>query len=779
MSKVRFFVCFSSLFFSFFGGGLQAGILADSSDYQSIRLAMSQGLDEVSLRKIKSLQKNSEIWDKLSTDEQKEIAEVEGELLVRTGAWLDGIEKIRSVSAPTARSQYWKGVALSRLGRSSEAEKELSQVNLSQVNETLNDDIRQAAAEELIKIWGDTKEEEKALALLRGKGWKLNPQWAFLRTGQILINQGAWDRLEESASALESALQAVERLRNLELYADKESGLSPELLRLRARLLPHALVRGGRWNEAVTGYADFIENKGADDERAKLLKELKEAVFTHEIGSEAKESLMNRLSGWAKNEESIALSNEALLFQAQLIRHQLDPERESFDADLAIALELLGQLESQEDRLFILAEANFERAVIDLNFGDEEGKEVAMERLAILSQEEGLPNSLKSQASFLMGDRLAEQGKSEEALKRYAFSDEIHPSPQAFFNHWRLLFEHGIQPAELEVLPELLEKRLSRVEDAEDRSRLLFERARYLSRIGDADRAESEMSRIEVAKLSSSEQLEYGLAYLELSRLSGGQMKIQTVGFENLDLPKESKDLLSLKTAESHYLNEEFNKAQRLFTQLSESLESESARQSALYFAAQAALKVGTPQASEEGSKMLETLMGEGALSGGMSRMACAAAARQALTDGQLQTALALVGKLEEAGKYYKKALTVYDRLEEQGLADKAPRWRYELSYLRGLCLERLDRLVEAQELYFDILNGVKKSVHAEGDWEAFYRVGFRLLYLLEKGEQWSAGAQVAKVMADYTDGAGEKGARAEEAVKRAVLLEKKDASSP
>lgn len=198
---------------------------------------------------------------------------------------------------------------------------------------------------------------------------------------------------------------------------------------------------------------------------------------------------------------------------------------------------------------------------------------------------------------------------------------------------------------------------------------------------------------------------------------------------------------------------------------------------------------------------MLETLMGEGALSGGMSRMACAAAARQALTDGQLQTALALVGKLEEAGKlnvdeqlliaqinfalggrdasYYKKALTVYDRLEEQGLADKAPRWRYELSYLRGLCLERLDRLVEAQELYFDILNGVKKSVHAEGDWEAFYRVGFRLLYLLEKGEQWSAGAQVAKVMADYTDGAGEKGARAEEAVKRAVLLEKKDASSP
>jgi len=810
------------------------------ASYQAARQAMSDGLHEIALRKISALKNQKELAPELSDEEKHHLNEIEGELLIRTNRSEEGLAKL--TKSQQGRGVFWRGIALSRLGRGDEAIVQWKKLSAA---ESLP--LRQAAVDETRQLYLSQDEVMEALAVLDDQTWELPAEWLLLRKGLILLDNRKTELLAETLAKFfedkqlrspewlylkaalafeesrqgklshskeaESALDLLSELRNGKA---RENGLSKEVDYLQQRLFPEILSSMGKKQEAIGAYAELISAQDSPEELSLLFSQLKQMVTVEEIDSLAEEALTSQLDEWASQAEGLAksgeisvldfpvivLSEEARLFKAQRQSWKLSPERQSYAENRQEVLNELETLVLTATDPRIVKEAELERGLIFLNVW------------------------------FILAEDKVEKGKGAGAVDLFARSDEAYPTTQSLFNRWLLSFEYGAAGTE-----SFKSATLDLLTDSADRNRLAFERARYLARINDpqadaileefvaersakeegnlllsrarlilakrylsqnkVDQAGSQLASVkpnELSALSPSDRLEWALSSLDVRRRNG--QRIHTVGFENLDLPQESKDILSLKTAESYYLNEEFNKAQGLFTELSQSLQSESARRSALYFAAQSALKVGTPQAASEGLLILSELMGKEDLSDDLARRACVKSIRYRLSTGQLKEALVLVARLTEASpltvqeslltadvyfaagggdkRYYEKSLQLYKSLEGEGLAEKAPKWRYELAYLKGLCLERLDRTVEARELYYDILNQDERVIHAEEDWEVFYRVGFRLVYLLEKEQRWSAAAKVAKIVAAYADGALKKGSRADEAAKRSALLEKK-----
>ncbi|MEP2777473.1 MAG: tetratricopeptide repeat protein [Luteolibacter sp.] len=115
------------------------------------------------------------------------------------------------------------------------------------------------------------------------------------------------------------------------------------------------------------------------------------------------------------------------------------------------------------------------------------------------------------------------------------------------------------------------------------------------------------------------------------------------------------------------------------------------------------------------------------------------------------------------------RALEIYDSLI--AISSENPAEYFRLQYLRGLTLEKLPqpgdpsstRTAEAKEAYYSVVDRPVDPKPPE--WEWFERSGFRLLSLLEQGEEWEAAISIAEKIASFG------GPRAKEASTRARQL--------
>lgn len=134
-----------------------------------------------------------------------------------------------------------------------------------------------------------------------------------------------------------------------------------------------------------------------------------------------------------------------------------------------------------------------------------------------------------------------------------------------------------------------------------------------------------------------------------------------------------------------------------------------------------------------------------------------------------LLLAEAIYAKGDDDPESLGSALEIYDSL--LAISSGNPAEYFRLQYLRGLTLEKLPdpeapsetRLPEAKEAYYSVVD--RPIDPKPPEWEWFERSGFRLLSLLEQGEEWEAAISIAEKIASFG------GPRAKEASTRARRL--------
>lgn len=249
---------------------------------------------------------------------------------------------------------------------------------------------------------------------------------------------------------------------------------------------------------------------------------------------------------------------------------------------------------------------------------------------------------------------------------------------------------------------------------------------------------------------------------------------------------------IMLKQGQAYYHNEDYNKARRIFQDITAKYPKSPSSPYASFYAAMSARLGGTIQAREECIGLFQTIIdSQHALSSeariqqsrvliDLRQYAEAEACLKPLLESKKTPAFMYRGAgvlmadcLHRQGaaepQKYKQAIGIYDDLLKEKNLPLA--WQNRLHFLRGQTYESMQIRSHAFDSYYDVV--IRGNVPAEGkphkeEWLWFYRCGFKALSMLENDKHWEAAVHLARRIASF------KGPRAEEAGDRAKSLAKK-----
>ena len=294
--------------------------------------------------------------------------------------------------------------------------------------------------------------------------------------------------------------------------------------------------------------------------------------------------------------------------------------------------------------------------------------------------------------------------------------------------------------------------------------------------------------------LSEANDARLTLVRLRLLDLSGNPDATETFANEIIakfpNTPASSEASLTL--GKNLFRSGKYNEARITLQKLATSEPGTQRSQAALLLAARSAALGATAQSREEALAIYdETMKTEGAL----KSLALVEKARLLIDMNRFPVAIKLltaaydsaspddpshfsIGLLLAEANYalgesdpdsLAAALRICDELLKAS-SENSSRF-FRLQYLRGLTLERLpdpvdsskNRLIEASEAYFSVIDRPTDAPPAE--WEWFERSCFRLLTILETEENWKSAIAIARRIASFG------GPRAEEAATRSRQL--------
>mgnify|MGYP001816114810 CR=1 FL=1 len=249
---------------------------------------------------------------------------------------------------------------------------------------------------------------------------------------------------------------------------------------------------------------------------------------------------------------------------------------------------------------------------------------------------------------------------------------------------------------------------------------------------------------------------------------------------------------IMLKQGQAYYHNEDYNKARRIFQDITDNYPDSPSSPYASFYAAMSARLGGTIQAREECIGLFQAIIdSKHSLSSeariqqsrvliDLRKYAEAETCLKPLLESKNTPAFMHRGAgvlmadcLHRQGSSdpdkYQQAISIYNQLLQETTLPLA--WKNRLHFLRGQTYESMQQRSNAFASYYDVV--VRGNVPAEGEqhkeeWLWFYRCGFKALSLLETDKRWEAAVNVARHIASF------KGPRAEEAAKRAHSLAKK-----
>jgi len=296
----------------------------------------------------------------------------------------------------------------------------------------------------------------------------------------------------------------------------------------------------------------------------------------------------------------------------------------------------------------------------------------------------------------------------------------------------------------------------------------------------------AQLDSIETSKLSQPFALRHLLARLRLAELVGdwdSAISEATAYLRAHDTPTDSGVLLKL--GEAYYLSGLYNQSRIQFLLAAEQSANVTQKEVARFYAAKAALQVGTEEARNGAIGLFEEVAKSESLLSVDARLHLARAQLDATNPEDAIRTLAPLSDNADIGQPHIDALLllaeayrisgeaddldqcleVYDTLLKRDDLDYS--FNSRVHFLKGLTLEQMRRPGDALDSYYRVINVRNleegKPIKA---WKWYYDCGFRALSLLEEGKRWRSAFGVARTLAESG------GPRAAEAAKRAQALQ-------
>jgi len=248
---------------------------------------------------------------------------------------------------------------------------------------------------------------------------------------------------------------------------------------------------------------------------------------------------------------------------------------------------------------------------------------------------------------------------------------------------------------------------------------------------------------------------------------------------------------LMLKQGEAYYHNEDFNKARRIFQNVTTQFPDSPFAPYAHFYTAMAARLGGTTQAREESIKLFKKII--------QTKHPLATEARiqqsrvlidlRSYSEAELVLKPILNSKTTSASQRRDAGVLLADCLHRQGAGDPKKyaqafniynellksndiplAKKNQFHFLQGQTLESMNRRAEALDSYYTVIaneNTLAEKDTIEIEWFWFYRCGFKALSMLEADHRWESAVKLARRIATFN------GPRSEEASKRAHNLAK------
>ena len=248
---------------------------------------------------------------------------------------------------------------------------------------------------------------------------------------------------------------------------------------------------------------------------------------------------------------------------------------------------------------------------------------------------------------------------------------------------------------------------------------------------------------------------------------------------------------IMLKLGEAYYYNADYNKARRVFQEISANTPDSPAAEYADFYSAMSARLGSTAQAREECITLFQKVIDKKNHLSSEARIqqsrvlidlrkykdaeACLA---PLLTnkqnhnfiknDAQILMADCLQRQGGGQPKKYQQAIDIYNSLLTQ--KELTVGKKNQLLYLKGKTYENMNLRKEALSTYYSVIsdayNPSKNTAQGE-EWRWFYQCSFQALFMLESDSRWEAAVKLARKIAQYN------GPRSEEAHKRANNIAK------
>ena len=340
--------------------------------------------------------------------------------------------------------------------------------------------------------------------------------------------------------------------------------------------------------------------------------------------------------------------------------------------------------------------------------------------------------------------------------------------------HTTLLLERALHEASLksESAAELLGRFLSRHPDhprgAEAQLALLEASAHSIpNELSALQRIASSLSALDASSFNFSQGLRYLNLHLQIASGTGKWEPAIKSSKEFLKSHPASRmtSLIQFKLAEAYFHNGDMGEAQSRFQMIASSTTDDEMSETALFYAARSALKVGGENSDTDAEDFLNTIIGR---AGPLATDAMLLLARSQI-DRSPRAALATLASLLQnknpflldarmlAGEAHREigdpdnlvaALKIYDDVIAR------PETPYSVSnhlfFLKGQIFEDLKKPREALEAYYHVVR--RENLHLQGEpseWFYFSRCAFAAVELLSKGAlpRWAASVEILRLV--------------------------------
>jgi len=323
---------------------------------------------------------------------------------------------------------------------------------------------------------------------------------------------------------------------------------------------------------------------------------------------------------------------------------------------------------------------------------------------------------------------------------------------------------------------------------AEARLALASESLRLEPQLAPAqEMAKAQLDSVDPSTLDDSAALRRLLIRLKLAQVTGDWAP--AIADANRFLDRESVTLdpiIRLKLAEAYFRNGDLNKARLEFNKIADEQKEGLLHEVALFFAAKAALKLGTEKSPEEARTLLQlVIQGKGVLAD-QARLLLARSlidkplpsealvTLQPLLTGAVDDEVNRVDALVLAAEAHRvlgedtnirEAIKIYDRI--LALEELPYSLSNRIHALKGQIYELLKEPGNALESYYRVINRENLPKGQEPtEWFWYNECGFKMVRLFEQGKRWHTALEILRRMAASGS------PRAEEAADRAKKLQ-------